>query len=85
MSVEIGIRDSRYRARIVWESCVGPIPEGYEVDHTDCGPMNTDLGNLRLATRAQNTRNRKLRSDSTTGLRECTGGPLGASGGAVLR
>ena len=45
-------------ARRVWKLANGKIPPGLEIDHIDNDRTNNDLSNLRLATRAENARNR---------------------------
>ena len=42
--------------RIVWESFNGPIPDGYEINHTDGDPHNNALNNLELTTHKENCR-----------------------------
>lgn len=44
------------------------IPDGKEVDHIDGVKVNCSLDNLRLVTRECNSKNRKKRSDNTTGI-----------------
>jgi len=60
-----------YRAhRLIWVMCHGPIPDGMEVDHIDHNPTNNRTENLRLATNAENGRNRRgAQSNSRSGIR----------------
>ena len=37
------------RGRLIWEQKNGPIPEGYEVKHTDGNVLNNSITNLFLA------------------------------------
>lgn len=55
--------------RVLWEMRHGPIPDGCEVDHIDGNRLNNTAGNLRLASRAQQTFNTKMRADNTSGHR----------------
>lgn len=43
-----------------------PINNPYEIDHIDNNPANNRKSNLRVCSRAENSRNRKTRYDSTT-------------------
>ena len=52
--------------RIVWVLLNGPIPDGLEPDHEDRCPGNNTISNLRLATHAENTRNRGKRTTDTS-------------------
>ena len=47
------------KTRKIWIAAFGAIPEGYEIDHIDQDNTNDDLSNLRLATHAENCRDRK--------------------------
>lgn len=54
--------------RLAWMYMTGVWPE-HTVDHVDGVPGNDRWSNLRAATAAQNRRNSRVRSDSTTGVR----------------
>ena len=45
--------------RLIWILFFGDIPEGYVIDHKDGNHQNNEIFNLRLATRSQNSFNRK--------------------------
>lgn len=47
--------------RLVFEAFVGPIPEGFYIDHIDRDPKNNALSNLRMVTQKENCANRKPR------------------------
>lgn len=47
--------------RLVHETFVGEIPQGYEIDHEDTHPYNNDLSNLKLCTHKENMNNPKTR------------------------
>lgn len=47
-------RRTAYVHRIVFETLVGEIPDGYEIDHIDNSRDNNRLDNLRLATHHDN-------------------------------
>ena len=49
--------DYRYIHQLVWETFVGEIPEGLEIDHIDTDKTNNRLDNLRVTDRAGNMRN----------------------------
>lgn len=46
-----------YVHRIVWEAFVGPIPDGYELDHLNTVRDDNRLENLRCVTRKENMKN----------------------------
>ena len=52
-----GIYDYRYIHQLVWETFVGEIPEGMEIDHIDTDKTNNNLSNLRLVDRSGNMHN----------------------------
>lgn len=54
--------------RVIWAMCYGSWPDG-EIDHVDGNTSNNTLENLRIATHQQNCLNRKLRKDSTSGVK----------------
>ena len=62
---------SRVRAhRYAWERENGPIPKGLYIDHKCHTPACCNVAHLRLATSAQNNRNKSgVRADSTSGHR----------------
>ena len=71
--VERGMwKDDKYKHilmhRFIWELKNGEIPEGYFVDHVDRNPLNNQIGNLRLATRKENARNRRKQKNNKSGF-----------------
>jgi hypothetical protein len=57
-----------YVHRIIWEISVGPILENCQLDHLNGMRDDNRLNNLRVVSSAQNSRNRKIRSDNTSGV-----------------
>jgi len=55
--------------RIIWAIVHGHAPEDLGINHRDGNPWHNRLDNLRLATTAQNSQNRRVRSDSKTGFK----------------
>lgn len=55
--------------RIIWMLVTGNDPGIMEIDHIDRDTSNNAWQNLRLATSEEQALNRKVRRDSTTGLR----------------
>lgn len=49
-----GKRVHRYVHRLVWQTFVGEIPAGYEVNHKDHNKANNSLSNLELVTHSMN-------------------------------
>ena len=62
--------------RVIWAMMTGAWPDD-EIDHRDTDRQNNRFGNLRLATTAQNARNRNLRSDNLSGAKGVTRLPSG--------
>lgn len=67
----IGIRGfyQKKAARLAWIYMNGEIPDNMEVDHIDNNPSNDRLKNLRLATSSQQKMNRRVQSNSRSGLK----------------
>lgn len=63
-------RNSKRMNRIVMERVIGKqLAPKAQVDHEDNNPANNQRFNLRIATGAENARNRKLNSNSRTGFK----------------
>ncbi len=58
-----------YAHRLAWWIVNGEIPEGMQIDHIDCNRQNNAIGNLRLARRSEQQRNKVARSDNRSGLK----------------
>lgn len=53
-----------------WSRIVGPIPDGYMLDHKECGRLCVRPDHLRLATSKQNQENRLLlNKNNSSGVR----------------
>lgn len=49
-----GKRYGRYVHRLVWETFMGDIPEGLEINHIDHNKLNNSLSNLELVSHSDN-------------------------------
>jgi hypothetical protein len=58
--------------RLAWLLHYGIDPWPLEIDHIDGDALNNRIGNLRLATRSQNTSNRRFAGDTQTGVKGVT-------------
>lgn len=47
----------RFLHRAIWETFVGPIPDGYEIDHINSDRLDNRLCNLRCVKHTENMRN----------------------------
>lgn len=54
--------------RVIWELLVGPIPDGYIIDHLDGNPHNNKIENLACKTLKQNAQNCAKRKHNTSGI-----------------
>ncbi|WPJ68550.1 hypothetical protein OMDBNIEC_00064 [Salmonella phage STP-SP5] len=58
-----------YKAhRIVWEMFNGPIPEGMEIDHIWHDRQDNRIENLRLVLKHDNSKNRSMNVNNTSGV-----------------
>ena len=62
------IRGTLNKSALVYMLAYGQIPENMEIDHKDGNKQNDHPSNLRTVTRQINCRNRKKRSDNTSGI-----------------
>lgn len=67
--IQISVNGKRYQAhRLAWLVTYGVEPQEH-IDHIDGNPSNNRLNNLREASYAQNCRNRRINSNSTSGYK----------------
>jgi hypothetical protein len=58
-----------YAHRVIWTMHNGAIPKDKEVDHQDTNTLNNKISNLRLATSTNNSENRSIASNNTSGIK----------------
>lgn len=54
--------------RIIWQLFHGEIQHGFVVDHLDGNSLNNNILNLRVVTKAKNSRNSKIDKNNTSGV-----------------
>lgn len=53
--------------RIIWELFNGVIPDNMQIDHIDGDRSNNNIENLRLVLKDENSRNRRISKNNTSG------------------
>lgn len=56
MMIKVPGQGMKFLNRWTWEQAKGPIPQGMMVCHIDGNPLNCDISNLALRTRAENAK-----------------------------
>lgn len=54
--------------RLIWELLNGTIPKGLQIDHIDHDGLNNSIGNLRLVTAKENSRNKPMLTSNKSGI-----------------
>ena len=69
------LRNMTSAARVIWEEVKGPVPEGYQVDHTCSNPRCVNLEHLQLLTPYENNSqgHRKLTKEQVREIRQRLG------------
>ncbi len=62
-----GKRQPYYAHWLVHKAFIGPIPEGYEVDHDDMDKDNNHYSNLKAVTKSENMRKARIRKHWNSG------------------
>lgn len=66
---KVGLRGRQYQShRIIWQILRGEIPKGMQIDHIDGNRQNNLISNLRVVTKAENTRNAKQQLNNSSGV-----------------
>lgn len=55
-----------YAHRVAWTLAVGEIPAGFDIDHINGDKSDNRITNLRLASRSENSRNKRAQQKSTS-------------------
>jgi len=58
-----------YRKPILMHRVIMDAPKGMDVDHINGDPLDNRKENLRICTRSENCRNKKVRADSKSGFK----------------
>lgn len=67
--MEVMFNRKHYKAhRVVYELCIGPIPDGMTIDHINGIKHDNRPENLRLATHSMNSRNQPMPARNKTGV-----------------
>ncbi len=68
LTTESGVCKQYHTHRVIWALCYGSITSEQIVDHIDGNPFNNNIENLRVVSKAVNTRNRKLLRNNKVGV-----------------